>query len=84
MRDSDSQAPELTRLRRATSEQADGRNELAWLLVLDNLIDAGEAETRWLDLVGTRLVRGGIRAPRANRRDTTCSHNERSGKDAAR
>ena len=84
MRDSDSRAPDLTRLRRATSEQADGRNELAWLLVLDNLIDAGEAETRWLDLVGTRLVRGTRRPPKAYKRDTTCSHHERSAKDAPR
>ena len=63
MRDSDSQAPELTRLRRATSEQADGRNELAWLLVLDNLIDGGEAETRWLGHIGTRLARSCLARP---------------------
>jgi len=76
--------PELSKLKRATTEEAGSRNELAWLLVLDNLIDAGEAETRWLDLVGTRLVRGAIRARKANKRHTTGSHNECSGKDATR
>ena len=60
MLDSASPPADLGRLRRATSEQAVDRNELAWLLVLDNLIDGGEAETRWLDQVGTRLVRGGL------------------------
>jgi putative ABC transport system permease protein len=76
--DSASRGPDPTRLRRATSEQAGGRNELAWLLVLDNLIDAGEAETLWLDHVGTRLLRGATRrapqrhsrAPAGSRRAT--------------
>ena len=84
MHDSDSWATDLTRLRRATSEQAGGRNELAWLLVLDNLIDAGEAETRWLDHVGTRLVRGATPASRAHTRPTPGSHRERSTRDAQR
>lgn len=64
---------DLSKLTRATAEQAGSRNELAWLLVLDNLIDAGEAETRWLDQVGTRLVRRAARAPSAFTRDTAGS-----------
>jgi hypothetical protein len=80
--DSVSPPADLSRLRRATSEQAGGRNELAWLLVLDNLIDAGEAETRWLDHVGTRLLRGATRAPRSHTRTTAGSPHERSTKDA--
>lgn len=44
---------ELTRLKRRASEAED----LAWLLVLDNLVFAAEAEVRWLDHVETRLVR---------------------------
>ena len=38
--------------------------DLAWLLVLENLIYAGEAEVRWLDHVEARLVREATR-PRA-------------------
>jgi hypothetical protein len=69
---------DLTKLKRATAEEADGRNELAWLLVLDNLVDAGGAEIRWLDRVGTRLARGASRRTRALLRDIAGSDNERS------
>jgi DNA-binding PadR family transcriptional regulator len=56
---------DLTRLKqRATvNHEADpgpdgsGSVDLAWLLVLENLIYAGEAEVRWLDHVEARLVR---------------------------
>jgi len=53
---------DLTMLRRATPKVAGGRTpaeekELAWLLVLDNLVFAAEAEVRWLDHVETRLAR---------------------------
>jgi DNA-binding PadR family transcriptional regulator len=53
---------DLTRLKqRATAhrESAEGdRNvDLAWLLVLENLIYSAEAEVRWLDHVEARLVR---------------------------
>ena len=34
-----------------------GEDDLAWLLVLDSLIFAAEAEVRWLDHVETRLLR---------------------------
>ncbi|SEB51382.1 DNA-binding transcriptional regulator, PadR family [Paramicrobacterium humi] len=36
---------------------ADGPEELAWQLVVDNLIFQAEAEVRWLDHVETRLKR---------------------------
>src|SRR5580765_2587698 len=47
------QLQDLTRLK----QQADARSDLAWLLVLDNLVFAAEAEVRWLDHVEARLVR---------------------------
>jgi hypothetical protein len=78
------QLPDLTKLKRATAEEADSRNELAWLLVLDNLVDAGTAESHWLDQVGTRLIRGGTRPPQTPTRTTTGSHGERSTKGARR
>ncbi|MPZ61558.1 MAG: PadR family transcriptional regulator [Propionibacteriales bacterium] len=43
----------LTRLKQQATEQDD----IAWLLVLDNLVFATEAEVRWLDHVEARLVR---------------------------
>ena len=51
------QLQDLTRLK----QQADARADLAWLLVLDNLVFAAEAEVRWLDHVEARLVRDGGR-----------------------
>ena len=57
----------LTRLKGATPEVAGGRNELSWLLVLDNLVFAAEAEVRWLDHVETRLAREATRAPETGR-----------------
>ena len=80
---------DLTRLKRATSDEAGGRgpdqrNELAWLLVLDNLVFAAEAEIRWLDHVETRLAREATRAPEARTRDTESSYADRSTKGASR
>jgi hypothetical protein len=75
---------DLTKLKRATAEEADGRNELAWLLVLDNLVDAGGAEIRWLDRVGTRLARGASRRSRALFRDMAGSDCERSTEGVTR
>jgi hypothetical protein len=76
--------PELSKLKRATTEQAGSRNELAWLLVLDNLIDAGQAETHWLDQVGTRLTRHTTYTPRKRARDTAESPIDRSTESAPR
>ena len=44
---------DLTRLKLRATEQDD----LAWLLVLDNLVFSAEAEVRWLDHVEARLTR---------------------------
>lgn len=44
---------DLTRLKQRATESDD----LAWLLVLDNLVFAAEAEVRWLDHVEARLLR---------------------------
>ena len=65
---------DLTRLKRATPAEVDGRTpveqkELSWLLVLDNLVYAAEAEVRWLDHVETRLARQALRAPEAATRE---------------
>ena len=47
---------EYTRLKARATEA-----DLAWLLVLDNLVFQAEAEVRWLDHCETRLVRGADR-----------------------
>ncbi len=75
---------DLTKLKRATSDEAAGRNELAWLLVLDNLVFAAEAEVRWLDHVETRLARARMRTPEAHTRATTLSPAERSNQGVSR
>ncbi|MGC1207951.1 MAG: PadR family transcriptional regulator [Ornithinimicrobium sp.] len=46
---------ELTRLKRNTT--GDSPNELSWLLVIDSLIFAAEAEARWLDHVEANVKR---------------------------
>jgi DNA-binding PadR family transcriptional regulator len=74
----------LTKLKRGTAQEADGRNELAWLLVLDNLVYAAEAEIRWLDHVETRLAREATRAPEARSRDTAKLYDEVSPEGAKR
>ena len=80
---------DLTKLKRATSDEAGGRgpdqrNELAWLLVLDNLVYAAEAEIRWLDHVESRLAREATPVPEALTRDTENSYGNRSTKGASR
>jgi DNA-binding PadR family transcriptional regulator len=47
---------ELTRTKNAT-DNPESSEELAWLLVVDSLIFAAEAEVRWLDHSETRLAR---------------------------
>jgi DNA-binding PadR family transcriptional regulator len=85
----------LTKLKGATPEVAGGRNELSWLLVLDNLVFAAEAEVRWLDHVETRLAREATRAPATRApetgrapevvtRDTAGSHGTLSAERAQR
>ncbi|HET8768364.1 MAG TPA: PadR family transcriptional regulator [Pedococcus sp.] len=68
---------DLTRLkqRATTSREAatdHGDADLAWLLVLENLIYAGEAEVRWLDHVEARLAREATR-PRTRTADPATS-----------
>ncbi|MDF2145239.1 PadR family transcriptional regulator [Knoellia sp. p5-6-4] len=54
---------DLTRLKhRATAGDTD--TDLSWLLVLENLVFAAEAEVRWLDHVETRLAREATRPRR--------------------
>ena len=47
---------ELTRTKNAT-DNPESSEELAWLLVIDSMIFAAEAEVRWLDHSETRLAR---------------------------
>ena len=47
---------ELTRTRNATDD-SESAEQLAWLLVVDSLIFAAEAEARWLDHCESRLAR---------------------------
>ncbi len=62
---------DLTRLKQRATEhheaghEGDGNVDLAWLLVLENLIYAGEAEVRWLDHVEARLIREKARPRRS-------------------
>ena len=59
---------DLTRLKHdvLTGDATEHRSrDLAWLLVLENLIFAAEAEVRWLDHVETRLHQESLRAPAA-------------------
>jgi DNA-binding PadR family transcriptional regulator len=86
----------LTRLKGRNPEAPGGRNELSWLLVLDNLVFAAEAEVRWLDHVETRLARETARASENGRaaeagpaaeagsRPTVGSHGELSAYRARR
>jgi DNA-binding PadR family transcriptional regulator len=82
----------LTKLKRSTPDRSGERarnqggqeKELAWLLVLDNLVYAAEAEIRWLDHVETRLTRAAARAPEAGGRDTARSEDDFSTEGASR
>jgi len=56
---------ELTRTKNATADP-ESSEQLAWLLVVDSLIFAAEAEARWLDHSENRLARAsaaGLAAP---------------------
>ncbi len=55
---------DLTRLKVQASDRLDAGgddNDLAWLLVLENLIFTAESEVRWLDHVESRLAREATR-----------------------
>jgi DNA-binding PadR family transcriptional regulator len=51
---------DLTRTKNTTSEP-ESSEELAWMLVVDSMIFAAEAEVRWLDHSETRLARASAR-----------------------
>jgi DNA-binding PadR family transcriptional regulator len=55
---------DYTRLKRRAGE-SEGREELAWSLVLDSLVFAAEAEIRWLDHCEARLRRAQLERPEA-------------------
>ena len=74
----------LTKLKRATPQDAVVHKELSWLLVLDNLVYSAEAEVRWLDHVETRLAREAMRAPEAGTRESTRAKGELSAERAQR
>lgn len=63
--------------REGRDDLADGggaNHDLAWLLVLENLIFTAEAEVRWLDHVETRLHRESLRPrPRRTTADTAAT-----------
>lgn len=59
---------ELTRLKRT-----DPRPDLAWTLVLDNLIFTAEAELRWLDHVEARVARAAAARGTTSHRDDVAS-----------
>lgn len=68
---------DLTRLKQRALEQVDAADgadhDLAWLLVLENLIFATEAEVRWLDHVEARLAREAVRLGGRPRRSRTAA-----------
>lgn len=65
------QLQELTRLKRADrADRGPDSDELAWSLILENLIFLAEAEVRWLDHVEGRLLSSPLRPrPAATVRD---------------
>ena len=79
---------DLTKLKRSTSDEAGSgagqQKELAWVLILDNLVYAAEAEIRWLDHVETRLARQATRTPAASTRDTASPQTNRSSEGVSR
>jgi DNA-binding PadR family transcriptional regulator len=69
---------DLTRLKHRATEHHEsgteqGEADLAWLLVLENLIYAAEGEVRWLDHVEARLAREAAR-PRKQADGMPTSH----------
>ena len=60
--------------RRAATAATDAEHGLAWLLVLENLVFAAEAEVRWLDHVESVLARHARHAPAAAPGATTPQH----------
>ena len=74
---------EYTRLKVAIPEPPP-EPELAWLLVLDSLVFAAEAEVRWLDHIEQRLARSGPATFGLAQSDGTSSHGSPPHRAAAR
>lgn len=74
---------DYTRLKaQATEVSPDNRDEVAWLLVLEQLIFQTEAEARWLDHCEARLVRLSLTAAQKEKREEKRAAEE-AAKDAA-
>ena len=63
-------------------DRTDDRHDLAWLLVLDSLVFAAEAEIRWLDHCEARLARAAL--DRRARAGTAHGAGDRAAKEARR
>lgn len=62
-----------------------GRTELAWVLVLENLIFAAEGEVRWLDHVEARLAReAALPKPAASTPSSTADETQAETTEVAR
>ena len=73
---------DLTRLKAQAVARGGAASDLAWQLVLENLVFAAEAEIRWLDHVEARLARAAAdpgTAPQTRRGGTPADHTEREG-----
>ena len=73
---------DLTRLKARAGAKDDAASDLAWQLVLENLVFAAEAEIRWLDHVEARLARAAARpggAARTQPHGIPADHTEREG-----
>ena len=67
---------DLTKLKRSAATETE--TDLAWLLVLDNLIFTSEAEVRWLDHVESTLARYSSLPRRAAVADAPTSTSDRT------
>jgi len=75
---------DLTRLKQRALDKVQGdgaEHDLAWLLVLENLIFGAEAEVRWLDHVETRLAQEAIALRTGRRTRHTDEPNETPAPD---
>lgn len=70
---------DYTRLKaQATDVSPDNRDDVAWLLVLEQLIFQTEAEARWLDHCEARLVRLSLMAAEKEKQRKKTDGEERS------
>ena len=77
---------DLTRLKVRAGAQDGEAADLAWQLVLENLVFTAEAEIRWLDHVEARLARASLRpaaAPRTRPHGTPAGRDSRTEREGA-